>query len=243
MAKQRSKSDNLERISKIISTHGIASRRAADSMILDGRVTVNGEIAVLGQSADVSCDSIKVDGVEIKERDALVYIMLNKPCGYLTTSRDDRGRKTVMDLIGDVGVRVYPVGRLDLDSEGLILLTNDGNFANKVAHPSGEKIKTYHVKVVGDIIRAHAVLCRPMVIDGYSVSAVSAEIISQEGDMGILSISIAEGRNRQIRKMCAVCGLKVVSLKRVSIGELELGTLKSGKWRHLTQGEVELLGG
>ncbi|MCL2248466.1 MAG: rRNA pseudouridine synthase [Oscillospiraceae bacterium] len=232
-----------DRISKIISAHGLASRREAERMISRGDVTVNGEVAILGQSADVSCDVIAVNGVELKAKDAPVYIMLNKPCGYLSTARDERGRKTILELVSDVGVRVYPVGRLDLDSEGLILLTNDGEFANNVAHPSGEKVKTYRVEVVGDISEAYKQLGAPIEIDGYTVSAVNVKILSHKGDRGVLSISIAEGRNRQIRKMCSVCRLKVFSLRRVSIGELELGALESGKWRYLTDSEVASLGG
>jgi len=230
-----------DRISKIISAHGLASRREAERMISRGDVTVNGEVAILGQSADVSCDVISINGVELKPKDAPVYIMLNKPRGYLSTARDERGRKTILELVSDVGVRVYPVGRLDLDSEGLILLTNDGEFANNVAHPSGEKVKTYRVEVVGDISEAYKLLCAPIEIDGYTVSAVNVKIISHRGDRGVLSISIAEGRNRQIRKMCSVCRLKVLSLRRVSIGELELGALASGKWRYLSDGEIAYL--
>jgi len=234
---------NRERIPKILSAHGIASRRKAEAMVAAGRVSVNGVVATLGQSADVSCDVITVDGVTLRAKDAFVYIMLNKPCGYLSTARDERGRKTILELTRDVGVRVYPIGRLDKESEGLILLTNDGDFANRIAHPSGEKVKVYRVEVFGDITKAYKLLCEPVKIDDYVVSAVNVEIISQKGKTGVISISIAEGRNRQIRKMCAVCGLKVVSLRRVSIGGLELGTLPLGKWRHLTESEVEELRG
>jgi len=234
---------NRERIPKILSAHGIASRRKAEAMVAEGRVSVNGVVAALGQSADVSCDVITVDGVTLRAKDAFVYIMLNKPCGYLSTARDERGRKTILELTRDVGVRVYPIGRLDKESEGLILLTNDGDFANRIAHPSGEKVKVYRVEVFGDISMAYKLLCEPLEIDDYVVSAVNVEIISQKGKTGVISISIAEGRNRQIRKMCAVCGLKVVSLRRVSIGGLELGTLPLGKWRHLTESEVEELRG
>ena len=234
---------NRERIPKILSAHGIASRRKAEAMVAEGRVSVNGVVAALGQSADVSCDVITVDGVTLRAKDAFVYIMLNKPCGYLSTARDERGRQTILELTRDVGVRVYLVGRLDKESEGLILLTNDGDFANRIAHPSGEKVKVYRVEVLGDISKAYALLCEPVEIDDYVVSAVSVEIISQKGNSGVISISIAEGRNRQIRKMCAVCGLKVVSLRRVSIGALELGSLPLGKWRHLTESEVEALRG
>ncbi|MCL2365689.1 MAG: rRNA pseudouridine synthase [Oscillospiraceae bacterium] len=230
-----------ERLQKIISAYGRASRREAEKLINDGRVSVNGIVAYVGQSADISCDEIIVDGVSLLQKDAPVYIMLNKPRGYITSVRDDRGRKTVMDLTSDVGTRIYPVGRLDLDSEGLLLLTNDGQFANDVAHPSKGKIKTYLVRVSGDIKEGLDILSKPMQIDEHVVSAHGVKLLKQTESGGILSISIHEGRNRQIRKMCAHAKLRVLSLKRVSVGAVTLGNLGVGKWRHLTEAERNLL--
>ena len=226
-----------ERLQKIISAHGVASRRYAEKLISEGRVYVNGVRAVIGQSADFEIDEIVVDGNPLRPIGELVYIMLNKPCGYLTTACDDRGRKTVMELVEDAGVRVYPVGRLDLDSEGLLLLTNDGAFANVAAHPRFNKLKTYEITVRGDAQLAVLKLSRPMLIDSHQVRAKSVGLIRKTHDGGVLSVTIGEGRNRQIRKMCAGSGLEVLSLIRVSLGRLELGSLESGKWRHLTSAE------
>jgi 23S rRNA pseudouridine2605 synthase len=206
------------RIQKILSAHGVASRRKAEALILEGRVTVNGLKAELGRE--------------------LVYIMLNKPRGYVTTMSDERGRKTVMSLLTDLDARVFPVGRLDINSEGLLLLTNDGLFANTVAHPSFNKAKTYEVRVRGDAAGAVGPLGRPMELDFHMILAEGVTLAKRTADGGILRITISEGRNRQIRKMCANCGLDVVSLKRVSIGSLALGELRTGKWRHLTKEEL-----
>jgi len=231
-----------ERLQKILSAHGIASRRTSEDMIREGRVCVNGLIATQGQSARPGIDVITVDGVPLSEKDAYIYIMLNKPRGYLTTARDDRGRKTVMELIADIDVRVYPVGRLDYNSEGLLLFTNDGNFANIVAHPSNNKTKTYEVQVRGDVNKAVKLLAKPVMVDNVSVQAEHVELKTKTQDGGILEITIVEGKNRQIRKMCAACGVSVNALKRVSVGTLELGSLKTGKWRYLTEKEMRSLG-
>ena len=211
-------------------------------MILEGKVTVNGITAMTGQSAVFGIDVITVDGEPLIEKDEHVYIMLNKPGGYLTTVSDDRGRKTVMELVADAGVRVYPVGRLDNDTEGLLLFTNDGAFANKVAHPSGNKIKTYQARVRGDAAKAVKLLAEPVMIDEHTVHALHVQLISLTPDGGVLEIAVAEGRNRQVRKMCAACGVSVCELKRTSVGTLELGALESGQWRYLTQEEVLSLG-
>ena len=232
----------MERLQKLLAACGIASRRGAEKIILEGRVQVNGVTAQLGKTAQLGVDIITVDGVQLTARDKLVYLMLNKPCGYLTTKRDERGRKTVMELVADAGLNIFPVGRLDKDSEGLLLFTNDGGFANIVLHPSFDKQKTYKVEVRGDIHEAARLMRQPVDIDGHAVHARSVEIIRSSGDTGVLNITIVEGRNRQIRKMCAVCGVSVVSLKRISIGKLELGDLESGKWRYLTMDEVLSLG-
>jgi len=237
-----------ERLQKILSAYGIASRRAAETMIADGRISVNGDVAKIGQSADVLSDLIEVDGKKLEVIEQHVYLMLNKPCGYITTLSDDRGRKTVMELIADVGFRIYPVGRLDINSEGLLIFTNDGDFANTLMHPSNEKEKVYEVKITGNVKEAVELLKKPVSIlendntKTVVVKAAGVEVISQGSKEAVITIKIIEGRNRQIRKMCSACGLKVLKLKRVSIDTLELGDLESGKWRYLTEKEVELLG-
>jgi len=230
-----------ERLQKILSAQGIASRREAEKLIINGCVSVNGIKAQLGQSADIDLDEIKVNGIILSHVPKLLYIMLNKPRGYITTVSDDRGRKTVMDLVSELGERIYPVGRLDMESEGLLLMTNDGNFANIVAHPSREKLKTYEVKVRGNVSDAIAVLKKPMTVDTHLVHAGNVKLIKQTSKDAILEISIGEGRNRQIRKMCKNVKLEVLSLKRISIDSVKLGSLKPGKWRHLTDSERLLL--
>jgi len=229
------------RIQKILSAHGIASRRQAEQLILAGRVTVNGKPAVIGQSAQFGYDEIAVDCVPLMPVGELVYIMLNKPRGYITTVSDDRGRQTVMDLVTGVGTRVFPVGRLDMDTEGLLLLTNDGHFANAVAHPSNGLMKTYEVRIRGETVGAAKMLCRPMEIDSHIVHAASAVLTERTENGAVLHVTISEGRNRQIRKMCAKCGFEVLSLMRLSIGPLGLGSLETGKWRRLTKKELRSL--
>jgi 23S rRNA pseudouridine2605 synthase len=226
-----------ERIHKILSATGIASRREAENMIAEGRVFVNGIKATIGQCVIPELDQITVDGIEIAEKPDHAYLMLNKPKGYITTVNDDRGRKTVMQLVKDAETRVYPIGRLDLNSEGLLLFTNDGEFANRVMHPSFNNQKTYLVDVRGDIETAIELLLNPIEIDDHTVSAVSVEVVSSKNNCGTIKITVSEGRNRQIRKMCSACGLTVKSLMRISIGLLELGNLKPGNWRYLTNDE------
>jgi len=230
------------RIQKILSDYGIASRRDAERMILAGRVTVNGIPAVPGQKAQPGPDEVAIDGRLLPDRDKKVYILLNKPRGYVTTMNDERGRKTVVELVKDVQARVYPVGRLDMDTEGMLLMTNDGEFANAVAHPSNNTTKTYEVCADGDVRAALDILEKPMEIDMVTVCAAEAGLIERSRGGGMLRISVCEGRNRQIRKMCAKAGLEVRTLKRVSIGALELGSLKTGQWRYLTREEVEYFG-
>lgn len=230
-----------ERLQKILSAHGVASRRESEQMILSGRVLVNGKPAVLGESADSSCDSIVIDGVPLRCADDKVYIMLNKPRGYVTTVHDEKGRKNVTELVCDCGVRVYPVGRLDIDSEGLLLMTNDGELTNLLTHPSHEKNKTYLVSAAGDIEAAVKPLSEPMDIDGYTIRPADIRLIKKTKDGGVLSITIHEGRNRQIRKMCAKAGLKIVYLRRFTVDGLSLGSLKTGSWRYLSEVEVASL--
>ena len=224
-----------DRLQKIISAWGIASRRTAEQMILDGRVAVNGERAVLGQCVDPETDSILLDGQPIRRpAGEKTYVMLNKPRGYVTTLRDEAGRHTVAELVQTLGKRVYPVGRLDMDSDGLLLLTDDGALANAMMHPSGEVNKTYLTKVRGDVDTALPILRSALVIDGYRIRP--ARVHKQGEDL--LEITIHEGRNRQIRKMCAAAGLSVIRLTRVAEGPLRLGALPQGQWRYLTENEI-----
>lgn len=227
-----------ERIQKIISARGIASRRAAEKMIAEGRITVNGAAAALGDSADPDTDVIEVDGAPLRGQDAPIYIALNKPKGYITTVKDDRGRPTVMELAADCGVRVYPIGRLDADSQGLLILTNDGELANRLCHPSGNKDKRYIVTVKGDAASALETLNGPMNIDGYITRPAEVKILSSTRKYTTLEFVLREGRNRQIRKMCSQCRLHVVSLVRTQYAGVELGELPEGKWRRLTEEEI-----
>lgn len=231
-----------QRLQKIISAAGLASRREAERLISGGRVTVNGETAVLGQSADPERDVIRVDGRTAAVSGCRTYIMLNKPRGYVTTLRDERGRRTVADLVRDAGVRLYPVGRLDMDSEGLLIMTDDGELANRLMHPAHTVKKTYETKVSGaDINSALPILRSALEIDGYQIRPAQVEVKRAEEDGYVLHITISEGRNRQVRKMCAAAGLKVHRLRRISEGSLSLGNLKTGEWRKLTQNEISQL--
>lgn len=231
-----------QRLQKIISDYGLASRRAAEKMIEQGRVTVNSETAKLGDKADPVTDKIEVDGKEIEARPERVYIMLNKPRGYVTTRSDERGRKKVTDLLGGFSVTVYPVGRLDMYSEGLLLLTNDGELANRLMHPSFQVLKTYRVWVSGeDVSAAEDVLKGDLYIDGQKLNRAKVRLVRDSGNTGIYDITISEGKNRQIRKMCSMAGLTVSKLVRVSESGLELGQLPKGTWRFLTDSEVEHL--
>lgn len=226
-----------ERLQKIISNAGITSRRDAEKLINAGRVTINHVVANLGDRASAYDDLICIDGKELKVRPSKVYIMLNKPVGYVTTLKDEKDRKNVVDLIKNIGTRVYPIGRLDMDSEGLLLLTNDGDFANKIMHPKNEVPKKYHLKLHGDVKKIPN-LTKPMKIDGYDITPAEVEVLYTEGSRAEIFITIFEGRNRQIRKMCQKCGLQVDMLKRIGIGKISLGDLSRGKWRNLSKNEV-----
>ena len=230
-----------ERLQKLLSAAGICSRRAAEEYITAGRVTVNGETAELGQRADPENDEILVDGKPLSHKADHVYLLLNKPRGYVTTLSDEKNRKTVADLVADCGVRVYPVGRLDLDSEGLLLMTNDGDLMQHLLHPSGEIDKTYHVSVFGPVGGAAKRLAAITDLEGERIRPAGVEVIRQTGQTAELVITIHEGKNRQIRRMCAACGLNVKRLRRVREHSLELGDLPSGKWRYLTEKEVAAL--
>ena len=228
-----------ERIQKIMAARGVASRRAAERLIEEGRVLCNGKPVRLGETADAQRDTITVDGVGIPPPQEFVYIMLNKPRGYVTTMSDERGRKTVADLVQDVNARVYPVGRLDIDSEGLLIMTNDGELANALMHPSHEVRKMYEVKVRGNVESALPVLSAPIEIDGRTVQAKDVQLNGPDK----LTIVISEGRNRQVRRMCEAAGLHVLRLTRIAEGNLWIYGLHPGKWRYLTAKEEKTLRG
>ena len=230
-----------ERLQKIISASGVCSRRAAEKLISEGKVLVNGITASLGESADPETDIISVEGETLALRDERTYLMLNKPRGFVTTLSDEKGRKTVAELVADCGKRVYPVGRLDLDSEGLLIFTNDGEFANALMHPRLEIKKTYETLVSGDANKALPILRSAMEIYGYKIRPAEVEIMGREDGKSLLAITIHEGRNRQVRKMCEQASLRVHRLKRVSEGPLSLGELPLGKWRELTENEMNEL--
>lgn len=231
-----------ERLQKLLSARGVCSRRASEALIQAGRVTVNGEAATLGAKADPETDTVLVDGKPLPGAQEYVYLMLNKPRGYVTTLSDERGRRDVSELVRDCPARVYPVGRLDLDSEGLLLLTNDGALAQALTHPSHRVEKEYLVRVSGEAASALPVLRQGMTVEGvhYQGAAVR-ELPSGEADTALLSITITEGKNRQVRNMCAYAGLRVLRLKRIREGTLTLGGLPKGKWRRLTREEAEAL--
>lgn len=229
-----------ERLQKILSQAGICSRRAAEKLIADGKVSVNGKKAAIGDSADEEADEILLSGQRVCVQKKKKYIMLYKPVGFITTLSDEQGRRDVSMLVS-CGVRVYPVGRLDMNSEGLLIMTNDGEVANKLMHPKNNVDKTYLVDVRGDVSRISD-LSKPMEIDGYTIRPAKVEMISRQEREARVKIKIHEGKNRQIRKMCEICSLRVAALKRLSIGELHLDEqLKPGNWRDLTENEVHYL--
>ena len=233
-----------ERLQKILSARGVASRRKAEEMIQAGQVTVNGQTAVLGDTADPETDEILISGKMLPKQEQYIYILLNKPRGYVTTLSDEKGRPNAAQLVADCGVRVYPVGRLDMDSEGLLLFTNDGEFANKLMHPSHEVEKNYTVMVEGYSEAALEKLKRPVVLDGYKIRSPKVSLIAckeSEPQKAMLSVTIHEGRNRQVRRMCAMAGMEVKRLIRVREGSLKLGDLPKGKWRYLTAEEIDTL--
>ena len=231
-----------ERLQKLISSCGLASRRAAEEWITAGRVTVNGQTAQLGDRADLERDEILVDGKPLRRDDERIYLMLNKPRGYVTTLSDEKGRKTVAELVSGCGVRVWPVGRLDLDSEGLLILTNDGELTQQLLHPSFEVEKEYLVWVTGDVNKALPILSAPMELDGDRLAPARVRRGKTTGNVTQLSVVITQGKNRQVRRMCAHAGLSVLRLKRIREGEVMLDrTLQTGKWRKLTEQELLLL--
>lgn len=230
-----------DRIQKIISQRGVASRRRAEELIQLGRVTCNGQICQLGQSADPDVDKILVDGNPLPALKAHLYLMLHKPKGYVTTLSDEKGRKNAAQLVADCGQRVYPVGRLDMDSEGLLLFTSDGEFANRMMHPKNEIQKIYRVQVSGWSEQALEMLKKPIFLDGYKIKPPYIALEHAQADKATLLITIHEGRNRQVRRMCARAGMQVKRLIRIQEGSLKLGDLPAGKWRQLTSIELKEL--
>ena len=219
------------------------SRRAAEAAVEAGRVLINDQKALIGQKIDPECDIIKLDGKVIKPilKDKL-YIMLNKPRGYITTLSDERGRSTVATLVSNCGARVYPVGRLDMDSEGLLLLTNDGELTLRLTHPRHEIPKIYHVTLRGEVSDTDIVALQNVrMIDDYKLAPVGIRLLSRSGGKTVIEFTLYEGRNRQIRKMCEAVSLRITQLRRVAIGDLKLGDLPLGKWRHLTQAQIDYL--
>ncbi len=231
-----------ERLQKLISSCGLASRRAAEEWIAAGRVCVNGQTARLGDRADLDRDEVLVDGRPLRPAGDRVYLMLNKPRGYVSTLSDESGRKTVADLVSGCGARVWPVGRLDLDSEGLLLMTDDGSLTQRLLHPSSEVEKEYLIWVTGDVEKALPVLSGPMELDGEPVSPARVRRGRRTGGVNQLSVTIHQGKNRQVRRMCAQAGLEVLRLKRIREGRLALDrSLRPGEWRPLTAEELLLL--
>lgn len=232
------------RLQKYMAECGIASRRTCEIIIADGRVTVNGkQISELGTKVDPDYDTVCVDGKKIKKSIKKYYIMLNKPTGYITTANDQFGRKTVLDLVSaDISDRLYPVGRLDYDTEGLLFLTNDGDFAQKLTHPSKETEKTYIATVEGTVLEKDArVLSKGVIIDGKKTAPAKVSLSHKPNNTTEITITIHEGRNRQVRKMCSAIGHEVIHLKRVAVGDIILGNLPKGKWRHLNPVEINKL--
>lgn len=232
------------RVQKLISESGYCSRRKAEELIAQGRVKINGRPCSLGDKADKVKDLISIDGenLYIEKKRNLVYYMLNKPRGYVTTTSDELDRRCVMDLMEGVEERVFPIGRLDRNSEGLLLFTNDGDLANQIMHPSCHVTKTYRVTVRPDISEDQILeLTNGVVIDDKKTLPASVTVLTKEEGRVVLQIAIKEGRNRQVRKMCEAVGLEVARLKRTSIGPLKLGMLKPGEYRELTPAELTAL--
>ncbi len=234
--------DNRIRLQKHLSACGIASRRKAEELIDAGKVRVNGRVASLGDKVDPKRDKVTVRGKNVVAVTQKVYIMLHKPRGYVTTMSDEFDRKCVSELVKDVGVKVFPVGRLDRDSEGLLIMTNDGELANSITHPSKHVNKTYRVTVGGAVDDEQVKrLCDGVIIDGKITQPCDVFVVERKSDRTVLNFIIHEGRNRQIRKMCDAVGLEVLRLKRIEIAGVKLGGLKPGSWRDLNERELTRL--
>lgn len=233
----------MVRLQKFLADCGVASRRGAEDIIKQGRVAVNGEkVTQMGVVVDENYDEVTVDGERLRTESKKMYIMLNKPAGFVSTVSDDKGRPTVMDLVSDISARIYPVGRLDYDTEGLLLLTNDGDITFKLTHPKNNIEKTYVAEVTGNInMETLTKLRNGVVIDGYKTSPAKVEVIGATRLGTKLEITIHEGRNRQVRKMFEACGCIVKRLERIREAGLNLGHLPRGKWRKLSESEVNML--
>lgn len=232
-----------ERLQKLIASAGLCARRTAEEWIAAGRVCVNGAVASLGDRADPETDTVTVDGAPLPGKAGAVYLMLNKPRGYVTTLSDEYGRRTAAELVADCGVRVYPVGRLDRDSEGLLLFTNDGELAQRLLHPRHQVDKVYLVTVRGDIRGAAERLMAITQLDGEPIAPAQAAEVARHEGQAMLRVTIHQGKNRQVRRMCAQIGLHVVRLQRIQEDSLLLGDLPAGKWRYLTDQELQGLRG
>lgn len=236
--------DNKIRLQKHLSECGIASRRKAEELIEQGKVKINGHIASLGTKVDPKRDKVTVRGKAVVPVNEKTYIMLNKPRGYITTMRDELGRKNVSELTADAGARLFPVGRLDRDSEGLLIMTNDGDFANKLTHPSSHVNKTYRVTVRGNAEEEQILKMKEgILLDGKKTLPCDCFVAERKADRTVLIFIIHEGRNRQIRRMCEAVGLEVIRLKRTEIAGVKLGMLPQGKWRPLNEREMRRLTG
>lgn len=234
----------IVRLQKYIAMCGKASRRGAEQMITDGRVRVNGERVVqLGTKVEIGADTVAVDGVELTAVKKKYYIMLNKPAGYLSTVSDDFDRPTVIDLLSEeIKTRIFPVGRLDYETEGLLLMTNDGDFAYRVMHPKFELGKTYVATVgAGLTIAGLNKLRRGVRLEEFKTSPAEVELLNSDANKAVVKITIHEGKNRQVRRMFEAIGCRVLDLKRISIGRVELGNLPEGRWRYLTSHEISYL--
>lgn len=231
------------RLQKFMSECGVCSRRKAEELILQGKVKVNGKIANLGDKVHPYRDKVEVQGKLIKRQKEKRYIMLHKPRGFVTTLSDEMGRKDITMLTEDIGERVYPVGRLDKNSEGLLLLTNDGEFANMMAHPRTHVPKTYRVTVRPPVTdeMLNSLITGVKLDDGYITAPAEAQIVQSEDNRIVILMTIFEGKNRQIRRMCETLGIELIRLKRIAIGDLRLGMLPQGKWRDLSEQEVRSL--
>ncbi len=234
----------LVRLQKMLADCGVASRRKSEELIAAGSVKVNGRVAEIGDKVDPYKDKVFVNGkrVTAAAKPRHRYIMLHKPRGFITTMNDERGRRCVAELIKDIPERVYPVGRLDKDSEGMLLFTNDGEFANLITHPKKDIYKVYRVTIRPGITEEQIVTFETgMMLDGRKTAPAEVRVVKKEEGRTVLEIVLREGRNRQIRRMCEMLGLEVARLKRVAIGQVKLGMLKQGDWRDLTPEEVKKL--
>ena len=230
------------RLQKFMADSGIASRRKSEQLIADGKVRINGKTAVIGDKVDPHHDRVTVSGKRVVSAAHNVYIMLNKPRGYITTMNDEQGRKCVASLVSDIKARVYPVGRLDRESEGLLIMTNDGQFANALMHPSTHVSKTYRVTIRPGITDKQATDFRNGIeIDGYMTAPCDLKILEVQDNRTVVEITLYEGRNRQIRKMFESLGVEVARLRRIKVGPVKLGMLKQGEYRNLTENEIYAL--